>query len=135
MKIEIDTSNLSPLDHKVLAVLAEGAWPSVEAVVAADGTLAEAQAAARAEGGKLEVTVEEPKKPINGTPVKKPAPAEPEPAPAEDAPTMADAVAAATQLVSSGEAAKVKAALATVGSKRVSEVAPENIGAFLAALA
>lgn len=110
MKIELDTSNLSTLDIQVLNLLFTGQAPPAEP---------------------------EPK------PVKKAAPpkaepkaAEPSPPPSEEpeAPTLADAVAAATQLVSTGGAAKVKAALAVVGSKRVSEVAPENIAAFLAAL-
>lgn len=48
--------------------------------------------------------------------------------------TMADAVAAATQVVSSGGAAKVKAALVVVGAKRVSEMKTEDIPAFLASL-
>ena len=56
--------------------------------------------------------------------------AEPEP----EAPTMADALAAATQAVSKGEQARVKAALASVSSKRVSEMKVEDIPAFLAAL-
>ena len=64
---------------------------------------------------------------------------EPEPVPpavaAEpEAPTMADALAAATQAVSKGGSAKVKAALAVVDSKRVSEMKVEDISAFLAAL-
>ena len=53
---------------------------------------------------------------------------------AKPAPTMADALAAATQAVSKGEQAKVKAALASVNSKRVSEMKVEDIPAFLAAL-
>ena len=52
----------------------------------------------------------------------------------DKAPTMADAVAAATVLVSNGGAGKVKEALAAVGSKRVSEMRVEDIPAFLAAL-
>ena len=60
-------------------------------------------------------------------------PAEPE-LPYDEAPTMADALAAATQAVSKGGSAKVKAALAVVSSKRVSEMKVEDIPAFLAAL-
>ena len=53
---------------------------------------------------------------------------------AEPTPTMADALAAATQAVSKGGSAQVKAALASVNSKRVSEMKVEDISAFLAAL-
>jgi len=68
----------------------------------------------------------------------KPAP-EPEPEAEEDllggdTPTMADAVALATKLVSAGEAAKVKAALADAGAKRVSELDEDKIAGFVAAL-
>jgi hypothetical protein len=68
----------------------------------------------------------------------KPAP-EPEPEADEDlvggdAPTMADAVALATKLVSAGDAAKVKAALADAGAKRVSELPDDAIAGFVAAL-
>ena len=59
--------------------------------------------------------------------------AEPE-LPYDEAPTMADALAAATQAVSSGGSARVKAALVSVDSKRVSEMKVEDIPAFLAAL-
>lgn len=63
----------------------------------------------------------------------------PEPEPEEDlvggdAPTMADAVALATKLVSAGQSAKVKEALADAGAKRVSELSEEAIPAFVAAL-
>lgn len=66
--------------------------------------------------------------------------AEPEPEPEDEdllgggEPTMEDAVAAATKLVSDGKAADVKAALAKVGAKRVSEVKPENIAKFIGLL-
>lgn len=49
--------------------------------------------------------------------------------------TMEDAVAAATKLVSDGKAAQVKAALAKVGAKRVSEVAEADLAKFVASLA
>ncbi len=44
------------------------------------------------------------------------------------------AVARATELVSAGDHAKVKGALASLGAKRVSEVKINDLGAFLAAL-
>ena len=53
---------------------------------------------------------------------------------AGDGPTMEDAVAKATKLVSSGQAAKVKAALVEVGAKKVSEIATEDLGTFIDAL-
>src|SRR5690606_20193600 len=51
-----------------------------------------------------------------------------------DGPTMSDAVAAATQLVSGGGAARGTGALAVVGAKRVSEMDARDIPPFLAAL-
>ena len=48
--------------------------------------------------------------------------------------SVQDAVDAATELVASGQAAKVKAALANVGAKRVSEIAAGDIAAFIAEL-
>ena len=50
------------------------------------------------------------------------------------APTLEDAVAKATELVSSGQTATVKAALAAVGAKRVSEVKANQVQAFIDAL-
>jgi hypothetical protein len=47
---------------------------------------------------------------------------------------MADAVALATKLVSAGESAKVKQALADAGAKRVSELSDDAIAGFVAAL-
>lgn len=48
--------------------------------------------------------------------------------------TLADAVAQATELVKQGKAADVKAALATVGATRVSELKGAKIATFLEAL-
>lgn len=134
MKLEIDTNSLSALDIQLLAVLAEHKWPEapkplvqpapakIETPTPKDkGKAADATAPVAEAKATAEATV---------TPEPTPEPAET----AEDAPTMADAVAAATKLVSTGGAAQVKEALATVGAKRVSEIPPENIAAFLAAL-
>ena len=66
-----------------------------------------------------------------------PSPEEPEPAAAEEdeeGPTLDAAVARATALVADGKQSQVKAALKTVGAKRVSELKPSNIEAFLEAL-
>lgn len=51
-----------------------------------------------------------------------------------DGETLEDAVKMATELVSSGQAAKVKAALATVGAKRVSEIPEDKVADFIAEL-
>lgn len=141
MKIEFDTTSLSALDVKVLTLLAEsGSWPiafppSVQPADKPDPVkLAPAPKPKKASKPDMnpDADFEAP------TPTVEPAVQEPElvetpPAQTSEG-TMAEAVAAATQLVSTGGAAKVKEALATVGAKRVSEIAPESIGAFLAAL-
>lgn len=107
MQITIDTNNLSELDKAMLAFLAGDVEEAEEAEEVSD----------------IPVKAEKPKK------------AKPEEdLVGGDAPTMSDAVAAATALVSEGGAAKVKAALAVVGAKRVSEMAEGDIPAFLAAL-
>lgn len=60
---------------------------------------------------------------------------EPAPEPDENGEaTMKDAVELATKLVSNGEAAKVKAALAEVGAKRVSQLKEDKIPTFVASL-
>lgn len=106
-----DLDNLSDLERQVLAT-------------ALEGTVA---------------TTEKPKP----KPAKKAQPkSAPEPEPEEededllgdDGPTMKDAVAKATELVSGGDAAKVKSALADLGVKRVSELKDGDIPAFLSAL-
>lgn len=83
---------------------------------------------------------------LSGTPATKPAPAKKAPAkpapkddapadePSTDGPTLEDAVATATKMVSNGESAKVKTALAAVGAKRVSEVSEDKVAEFLDAL-
>jgi hypothetical protein len=118
VQITIDTSNLSELDVAMLAFLAEQGETTEEPEPAPEPEPAKPAKAAKKAA--------------------KPEPA-PEPEPEEDlvggdGPTMADAVARATVLVSEGGAAKVKEALATVGAKRVSEMAESDIPAFLAAL-
>ena len=129
MQITIDTNNLSALDISTLTFLT-GAGPTPEEAVPV-----------------VALKPEPVKRAKKATPA--PAPViepEPEAAPVvepeedllggeEQAVTMADAVAAATKLVTSGNAAKVKEALAAAaGAKRVSEVAAEDLAAFVAAL-
>ena len=125
MQITIDTHNLTDLDRELLTRLA--------------ATAHTAPMPARAPKPKASPAEPEPKvtavppvaKEAGDDPADAAAPAA---APDESAPTMADALAAATQAVSSGGSAKVKAALAGVNSKRVSEMKEEDIPAFLAAL-
>ena len=126
MQITIDTHNLTDLDRELLARLV-GTAPMPARVPKAS---------------KSSPTVSEPTEPeqvATVLPVAKEAGDDPadvvaEPAEPEPAPTMADALAAATQAVSKGGSAQVKAALASVNSKRVSEMKVEDIPAFLAAL-
>ena len=128
MQITIDTHNLTDLDRELLARLV-GTAPMPARVPKAP---------------KSSPTVSEPTEPervATVLPVAKEAGddpadvAEPElPFSDPEAPTMADALAAATQAVSKGGSAQVKAALASVNSKRVSEMKVEDIPAFLAAL-
>jgi hypothetical protein len=55
--------------------------------------------------------------------------------PAEsEGPTLEDAIARATKMVSEGQTAAVKAALSSVGAKRVSELEADKVPAFLDAL-
>ena len=128
MQITIDTHNLTDLDRELLARLV-GTAPMPARVPKAP---------------KSSPTVSEPTEPERVATVLSVAKeagddpadvAEPElPFSDPEAPTMADALAAATQAVSKGGSAQVKAALASVNSKRVSEMKVEDIPAFLAAL-
>lgn len=119
MQITIDTNNLSELDINMLAFLAGGTKEQEEVTpVPAPANKAKAPTKAKDTVEKTEAPAPEPEEDlVDG-----------------DAPTMADAVAAATVLVSEGGAAKVKAALAVVGAKRVSEMKEDDIPAFLEAL-
>ena len=122
MQITIDTNNLSEMDIAMLGFLAEQG---------------EAQEAPPAEETPAPKKAEKPK-PVKAANAEPDTVVDEKPTPeTEDlvgGPTMGDAVAAATKLVSNGGAAKVKAALAEVGAKRVSEMKDEDIPAFLAAL-
>jgi hypothetical protein len=135
MQITIDTSKLSELDINMLSFLADQGEVAEEPApqATAPKRASRKKAAAKAEVAAAPEVAAEPE-PAAAAP--EPAAAEPEPeAAAEDeAPTMSDAVAAATKLVSSGQASVVKDALAVVGAKRVSEMGEANIATFLAAL-
>lgn len=122
MQITIDTNNLSEMDIAMLGFLAEQGEPTGD-------TEPEPEAPAPTPA----------KAPAKKAAPAKAAPAKPAPEPVEDllggdGPTMADAVAAATQLVSTGNQQKVKDALAAVGAKRVSEIAEDQIALFLETL-
>ena len=147
MHVAFDTAELTAKDLQMLSILVngEGDWPATPAPVAEapaakvnDTPVAKPAPAKKAPAPKPEPTPEPAEAP---SPEPEPeATAEATPEPEEDlvgaeAPTMADAVAAATKLVSSGNAGKVKEALASVDAKRVSEVQADKIAAFLAALA
>lgn len=109
MQITLDTDQLSEKDLNVLRALVGDSSPA-----------SAAQPAKKA-----------------AAPAKKAAAApEPEETPAETSgePTMEDAVARATELVSSGKATEVKAALDACGADRVSNLPGDKIGDFLAAL-
>lgn len=119
MQITIDTSaTLSDTDRAILALVA--GTPSTTIVTEPARTPAKAPAKA---------------------PATKPAPVVEEPAeeePEEDLiggePTVQDAVDRATVLVNAGEQAKVKAALKASGASRVSNISPDKVAAFIAAL-
>lgn len=132
MKITIDTDNLSELDINMLTFLAENGEVASDPAPEAAAAPVKAEKAAPKTEPKKATAKEEPK--AEEVAPEEPA-AEEDLLGGEDAPTMSDAVAAATALVSSGNAAKVKEALAAVGEvKRVSELKDAQIPTFLAAL-
>ena len=150
MQIIIDTDTISDSDRALLtSLLGTAPMPApvdFPAVIKKVGEAAKKATSvvkppvAKEAGDPADAVAAEPERPSADrdlSPTWFPAPtmadavtAEPEP----EAPTMADALAAATQAVSKGGSAKVKAALAVVSSKRVSEMKVEDIPAFLAAL-
>lgn len=135
MQISFDTNNLSAQDIALLNVLVGGGQSTVLSTDVAEV------------GANEPDTVVAPLAPKKAA-APKPAPkVEPEVPSSEEAgdtgeedllggaPTMADAVAAATKVVSDGKAKLVKDALAVSGTKKVSELKDEDIPAFLAAIA
>jgi hypothetical protein len=116
MQLHLDTSEISDLDRKIIAALHEH-FGGKTAAPAAKTPIAETEKPAakntKPAAAKAEAKVEDP---------------------AADGPTLEDAVAAATALVSKGKAPHVKAALESVGAKRVSELSSDSIADFLAAL-
>lgn len=120
MQITIDTANLTDLDKQVLALLSGGASVPTPAPAAKAAPAAKKAAAPKAEP-KAEEPAEEPEEAADE-------------AAGDDEVTLEDAKTLATKMVANGEAAKVKAALATVGAKKVSEVAEDKVAEFVAAL-
>lgn len=136
--IELDTYDLSDADLVIL----EGITSGLNSLPYADGSKGDD---VDTEQDVNEAPVETPKEAKKTTDTKKKTEpkaepvSEPEPeAPSEPAaagsPTMEDAVALATQLVSNGRAADVKAALASFDTKRVSELKDDAIPQFVALL-
>lgn len=118
MQISFDPNNLTDLDRSVLAT-----------VLGVTPTSAPPKAKAAPKVVAEVPTSEE----VGTTGEELIAPADPA-SPVEDGPTLSDAVAAATKLVSSGQAAKVKAALADLGAPKVSGLEKDQIATFLDAL-
>ena len=120
MQITFDTNSLSAVDLEVLALIAGMDAPKAEK--ASPAAKPAPQAGPKAKAAKA---VEEPVEAVDEAV---------EDEPATDGPSMEDAVAAATKLVSTGQAPKVKAALTAAGAKRVSELTADKIADFIAAL-
>jgi hypothetical protein len=124
--ISFDTSDLSDTDRKVLALLAGNSKDTViETATVAD------------------VKAEEPKP----APAPKPEPVKEEAAEAPEESldealdelattqyTLEDAITLATKMVSEGNQAAVKAAITSVGAKRVSEMKGDQIAKFISIL-
>ena len=125
MQITIDTHNITDSDRALLASLLGTAPTPARSAKPAKSTMFPEPTEPERVAATAPVAKEAGDDPADAV-----TPAEPEP----EAPTMADALAAATQAVSSGGSARVKAALVSVDSKRVSEMKVEDISAFLAAL-
>lgn len=159
MYLSFETNELSSLDLKIIQLVGSEATPVAPGTTPASApSVVVPIKAVPAEEPVAEAPAAKPAPAKKAAPAAKPAPKpepEPEPEPVveetveetveedlvggeaepePEGPTMADAVAAATKLVSSGGAPKVKAALGTVGAKRVSEIPVEAISEFLAAL-
>lgn len=126
MHIKIDTDNLSEQDIAILALLI--GQPS------ADEDKPKRRKRTAAKKPEPDTTTDD-----DTAATAKPEPDDDDTPADEDlvggsGPTLADAIEAATAAVSNGGAPKVKQALASVDTKRVSELAEENIAPFLAAL-
>lgn len=122
--LTIDTAApLSEQDRAILRVIAEDGTPALPTPAEKPAPVAKKAAPAPAKAS-----------PAKATKAPEPDVEEDEDA-SDDAPTKQDAVDRATELVSTGKAAQVKAALNAAGVKRVSELKDADIPAFLDALA
>jgi hypothetical protein len=135
--LEIDTEKITELDREILLPI----FVRYNALSENDG-LSESPAPAPAKSTPAKATPAKatpakatPAKatPAKATPAKVEAPEETEDEydDEEDTATMEAATRAATKLVSSGEAARVKDALGKVGAKRVSEISAGNLAKFI----
>ena len=122
--LTIDTSSpLSEQDRAILRAIAEDGTPALPAPAEKPASVAKKAAPAPAKASPAKAT-------------KAPEPdVEEDEGTNDDAPTKQDAVDRATELVSTGKAAQVKAALNAAGVKRVSELKDADIPVFLDALA
>lgn len=120
MQITLDTENLTDTDKQVLALLG--------------GVVADQNVAALVEQAT------EPEKPAPKAAAEKaaaapkaeaPAAAEPTPESSAASESLEVAVELATEMVSSGQANRIKLALADQGSTRVGLLDPDKIGAFI----
>lgn len=131
MQITIDTANLSKLDYQILALL--GGVATSPAAEAEEATKPAKKAAAKKP--EPEPVVEAPE-----AIAEEPVPEEPEADEPDDADDMADedllalAVKKATEMVGSGDAAKVREALDAAGASRVRELNVDNVREFFKAL-
>ena len=128
INISIDTSALSETDKSLLSALTGGSAPAA-APVAEEKPKKAAPAAKKAPAPKAEAPAPEPAEEAVEEPAE-----EDLLGGGDDAPTMEDAVALATKMVSTGKTAEVKAALAAVGAKRVSEIDESKIADFIGEL-
>lgn len=135
MYISFDTSDLSDTDRKVLALLAGNSKDTViETAATAPDVKAEEPTPAPAP---------KPAPAKKAAPAPKPEPVKEEAAEALDEAldglataqcSLEDAITLATKMVSEGNQAAVKAAITSVGAKRVSEMKGDQIAKFISIL-
>lgn len=152
LTLTLDTSDLARSDVTLLQAIASavapGFVPQTDTVVSVDGsTIVPAPAPAKAAPRKAPAKTA----PVAAPPVAAPpVVATPEPTPVEEPaaddddmedvlgtafePTLKDAISRATALVSQSRMAEVKAALAKVGAKKVTEVPEDKVPALWALL-
>ena len=134
MQISINTAEpLSELDREILAILTGGVSPTTR-----PSKVAEAPAAKPAAKPKAKAKPEPEPEPEPEPMAEEPLPDEPEDDGDEeeqsDEDMLALAVKKATDMVGSGEAAKVREALDAAGASRVRELNKDNVREFFKAL-